>query len=131
MKPAVQPADAAPMVKQWLKTVVAGPFPDLDVRLEHRDDWALGDAPELVVFDDSGPLDQWPVVTRPTIRVTTWTTGRDVTIVNRVLGLMLCTPIPGIAQVLPGTAVIETRDSKTGADLASFTVRTRVRTVAL
>lgn len=131
MKPAVQPVDAAQLIKDWAKTALVAPFPTLDVRMEHRDDWELGDNPELVVFDDSGPLDQWPVVTRPTIRVTTWTTGRDVSIVNRVLGLMLCTSIPGIAQVLPGTAVIETRDSSSGADLASFTVRTRVRTAAL
>ena len=92
MKPAVQPVDAAQLIKDWAKTALMTPFPTLDVRMEHRDDWELGDNPELVVFDDSGPLDQWPVVTRPTIRVTTWTTGRDVSIVNRVLGLMLCTP---------------------------------------
>lgn len=94
MKPAVQPVDAAQLIKDWAKTALMTPFPTLDVRMEHRDDWELGDNPELVVFDDSGPLDQWPVVTRPTIRVTTWTTGRDVSIVNRVLGLMLCTSIP-------------------------------------
>lgn len=124
---AVQPTDAAPLIKAWLKPLVPG----VTVRLEHDEDWGLGSAPELVIFDDGGPMNQWPINTSPTIRVTSWTTGRDVSIINRVLGLMLCTPIPGIANVLPGTAVLETRDSKTGADLASFTVRTRVRTTAL
>ena len=127
---AVRPQDAAPLVKAWLKTQLAGVFPTLRVRLEHDEKWSLGSNPELVVFDDGGPLNQWPVNTAPTIRITTWTTGRDVSIANHVLGLMLCTPIPGIASVLPGSAVIESRDSS-GADLASFTVRTRVRTVAL
>jgi hypothetical protein len=131
VKPAVRPVDAAQLIKDWLVLTLAPVFPELAIRLEHHQDWELGDGPELVVFDDSGPLDQWPVATRPTIRITTWTTGRDVSIANHVLGLMLCTPIPGIAQVLPGTAVIETRDPATGADLASFTVRTRVRTTAL
>ncbi|UAJ16188.1 tail terminator [Gordonia phage Malibo] len=131
MRPAVQPADAAQLVKDWLKPVVATRFPSVAVRLEHDDNWALGSDPELVVFDDSGPLDQWPVNTRPTIRVTSWTTGRDLQYIHHALGLMLCNRIPGIASVLPGTAVLETRDSKTGADLASFTVRTRVRTIAL
>ena len=123
----VRPADAAEVIKAWLKNQLPG----VTVRLEHDENWQLGSTPELVVFDDGGPLNQWPVNTSPTIRVTTWTTGRDITIASRALGLMLCTPIPGIAKVLPGSSILESRDSKTGADLASFTVRTRVRTTAL
>lgn len=127
----VQPSDAALVIKEWLKAELATRFPTVSVRLEHDDDWELGSDPELVVFDDGGPLDQWPVNTRPTIRVTSWTTGRDLTYIHHVLGLLLCTRVPGIASILPGTSVIEARDSRTSADLASFTVRTRVRTVAL
>lgn len=131
MKPAVQPADAAQIIKDWLKPAVTARFPDVAVRLEHDSAWELGSDPELVIFNDPGPLDQWPVNTRPTIRVTSWTTGRDLQYIHTTLGLLLCSRIPGIANILPGTAVLETRDSKTGADLASFTVRTRVRTIAL
>ncbi|OBC12182.1 hypothetical protein A5788_22355 [Gordonia sp. 852002-50816_SCH5313054-c] len=128
---AVKPQDAALLMKSWLKTRLASRFPNLHVRLNHDPAWAMGSDPELVVFDDGSALNQWPVNTSPTIRITTWTTGRDVSIANHVLGLVLCTPITGIAKVLPGSSVIESTDSKTGADLASFTVRTRVRTVAL
>lgn len=131
MTPLVAPADPAKLVKDWLKPAVAAKFPDLMVRLELDRNWRLGGAPAVCVFNDGGPLNQWPVNTSPTIRVTSWTTGRDVRYINHILGLMLCTPIPGIAKVLPGTGVIEDKDQTNGADLASFTVRTRVRTVAL
>lgn len=127
----VQPVDAAKVIKEWLKSELAVSFPTLMVRLELPIDWQPGHPPVLCVFNDGGPVNQWPVATSPTIRVTTWTTGRDITYIHRALGLMLCTPIVGIAKVLPGTGVIESRDSKNNGDVASFTVRTRVRTTAV
>ena len=108
-----QPVDAGKLVKDWL---------------ELPSKWKLGDGPVLVVSDDGGPV-AWPVATKPTIRVTSWTPGRDRTYAHWALGLMLGTPIPGVAAVLPGTGIIEARDDKNRGDLTSFTVRLRVRTV--
>lgn len=122
-----EPVDVARMVKDWLKTDLAARFPDVAVRLELPADWKLGSSPVLVVADDGGPLNIWPVATSPTIRVTSWTSGRDPSYAYAALTRLLTTQIPGVAAVLPGTGVLEARDSKTGGDLASFTVLTRVR----
>lgn len=123
-----EPVDVAQIVKDWLKTDLAARFPALSVRLELPADWVLGSDPVLVVADDGDPLAVWPAATSPTIRVTSWTSGRDRTYVHAALTRLLTARIPGIAAVLPGTGVIEARDSKTRGDLASFTVRARART---
>lgn len=123
-----EPVDVARVIKDWLKADLATRFPALSVRLELPGDWSLGSDPVLMVADDGDPLAVWPVATSPTIRVTSWTSGRDRTYVHAALARLLSTSIPGIAAVLPGTGVLEARDSKTGGDLASFTVQTRVRT---
>jgi hypothetical protein len=69
----------------------------------------------------------WPVATMPTIRITSWTSGRNVRYSYAALSRLLTARIPGIAAVLPGTGVLEARDAKTHGDLASFTVLTRAR----
>lgn len=123
-----EPVDVARIVKDWLKDDLATRFPTLAVRLELPSDWTLDSGPVLVVADDGDPLVIWPVGTSPTIRVTSWTSGRDRTYVHAALTRLLTARIPGIAKVLPGTGVLEARDSKTRGDLASFTVRARART---
>ncbi|MFC0314486.1 hypothetical protein ACFQNE_02050 [Gordonia phosphorivorans] len=127
----VEPVDVVTPVRDWLRARLGEKFPDVRVELELPADWEFGDPPVLAIADDGGPLDQWPVCTRPTLRLTSYTTGRDTAIIRRALGLLLCSDVPPLASVLPGTAVIEARDSRTGADLASVTVRTRVRTAAI
>jgi len=123
-----EPIDVARTIKDWLKADLAERFPELSVTLELPSDWALGSDPVLVVSDDSGPLNMWPVATSPTIRVTSWTSGRDRTYVNAALTRLLTQRIPGIAKVLPGTGILDARDAATRGDLASFTVRARART---
>lgn len=123
-----EPIDAARLVKDWLKTDLAQRFPELSVRLELPADWALGSNPVLLVAADGSPMDMWPVATMPTIRVTSWTSGRELKYAHAALGRLLSTRITGLAAVLPGTGILEARDSRTGADLASFTVLTRART---
>jgi hypothetical protein len=120
--------DVARLVKDWLKTDLATRFPELSVRLELPPNWAAGSAPVLIVFDDGGPLDNWPTATSPTIRVTTWTSGRQTKYAYAAMTRLLSARIPGVAAVLPGAGFLEARDSKTGGDLVSFTVLTRVRT---
>lgn len=123
-----EPVDVAHVLKEWLKDDLATRFPDLSVALELPANWALGSDPVLVVADDGDPLSMWPVATSPTIRVTSWTSGRDRTYVHAALTRLLTQRIPGIAAVLPGTGILDARDPKTKGDLASFTVRARART---
>lgn len=128
----VEPADILRPVRDWLRTEMAAAFPELTIDLELPPTWRFGKSdPVLAIADDGGPLDQWPVNTRPQLRVTSYTTGVDTKYVRRALGLLLCKPVPGLAVCLPGSSLIATRDSRSGADMASATVRTRVRTTAL
>jgi hypothetical protein len=122
-----EPVDTARLVKDWLKTDLATRFPELSVRLELPSDWTLGSGPVLVVADDGGPMGYWPVATSPTIRVTSWTSGRNPSYAYAALTRLLTAQIPGVAAILPGTGFIEARDPHNGGDLASFTVPTRVR----
>lgn len=123
-----EPVDVARIVKDWLKADLASRFPSLSVRLELPSNWTLGSGPVLVVADDGDPMAIWPVGTSPTIRVTSWTSGRDRTYIHAALTRLLTARIPGVAAVLPGTGVLDARDEKTRGDLASFTVRARART---
>ena len=123
-----EPVDVARIIKDWLKADLATRFPELKVALELPADWSLGSNPVLVIADDGDPLGMWPVATSPTIRGTSWTSGRDRTYVHAALGRLLTARIPGIAAILPGTGVLDARDSKTRGDLSSFTVRARART---
>jgi hypothetical protein len=123
-----EPIDVARAIKDWLKADLAARFPTLSVVLELPSEWALGSNPVLVLADDGDPLVVWPVATSPTIRVTSWTSGRDRTYAHAALARLLTARIPGIAAILPGTGVLDARDAKTRGDLASFTVRVRART---
>lgn len=123
-----EPVDVARLVKDWLKADLAERFPELKVRLELPADWSVGSNPVLVVADDGDALGMWPAATSPTIRVTSWTSGRNRTYVHAALARLLGARIPGIASVLPGTGVLDARDSKTKGDLSSFTVRACART---
>ena len=122
-----EPIDVARVVKDWLKADLATRFPTLSVTLELPSGWALLSNPVLVVADDGDPMVVWPVGTSPTIRVTSWTSGRDRTYIHAALTRLLTASIPGIAAILPGTGILEARDEKTRGDLASFTVRARAR----
>lgn len=125
-----EPRDVPRVIKDWLKADLAQEFPTLTVALELPSGWTLDSDPTLIVADDGDPLTMWPVATTPTIRVTSWTAGRDRTYVHRALARLLTARVPGIAAILPGTGVLDGRDPETGGDLASFTVRTRARTAA-
>lgn len=92
--------------------------------------WTTSSSPHIAVFDDSGPM-KWPIVTEPQLRITVWADGYDEArrICGLCLGLVLTHRIPGIAQVLPGASLLDSRDSRTGGQMVSFTARTRIRTV--
>jgi hypothetical protein len=124
-----EPVDVPRLIKDRAEVQFAVRFPELTVALELPSTWELGSDPVLVIADDGDPLGSWPVATSPTIRVTSWTSGRDRTYAHAALGWLLSTHIPGIASVLPGTGVLDARDKATQGDLASFTVLTRVKPV--
>lgn len=123
-----EPVDVARLVKDWLKADLAAQFPELRVALELPADWALGSDPVLMVADDGSTLDMWPAATDPTIRCTSWTSGRETKYAYRAMARLLTARIPGVAAVLPGAGFLEARDKSNGGDLCSFTVLTRVRT---
>lgn len=123
-----EPTDVAKTIKNWLKADLAARFPTLTVALELPANWSLGSNPVLLVEDDGDTMKMWPAATSPTIRVTSWTSGRDRTYIHAALPRLLTARIPGIAAILPGTGVLEARDQKTRGDLASITVRARART---
>lgn len=123
-----EPIDVVRVMKDWTKADLETRFPTLLVALELPSGWKLGSDPVLLFEDDGDPLVVWPVGTSPTIRVTSWTSGRDRTYAHAAMGRLLSVSIPGIAAILPGTGILEARDEKTRADLASFTVRARART---
>lgn len=123
-----EPRDVAQIIKDWLKADLAARFPELSVRLELPANWTLGSGPVLLVEDDSDPLAVWPAGTSPTIRITSWTSGRNRTYIHAAMTRVLTQHIPGIAAILPGTGVLGARDEKTRGDLASITVLTRAHT---
>lgn len=126
-----EPVDTVRLIKDWLKADLAERFPELSVCLELPADWSLGSSPVLVLADDGDPLGIYPVATSPTIRGTSWTSGREPKYVAAAMATLLSNRIPGVAAILPGTLMLDAgRDSKNRGDLASFTVRARVRTVA-
>lgn len=122
-----EPIDVARLIKDWLKADLADRFPELTVALELPASWKLGDDPVLVLADDGDPLELWPAATSPTIRGTSWTSGRTRVYAHAAMARLLTARIPGIAKVLPGTGFLDTRDKATGGDLTSFTVLTRAR----
>lgn len=129
--PAVrEPVDVARLIKDWLKADadLAARFPELSFALELPADWTLDSDPVLLVADDGSTLDMWPAATDPTIRVTSWTAGRETKYAYAAMARLLTARIPGVAAILPGAAFLEARDKRTGGDLISFTVLTRART---
>lgn len=123
-----EPIDVAALVRDWLRIELAPRFSELTVELDLPSSWSDNSDPVLVVADDGGPMDLWPVATSPTIRVTSWTWGRNPQYAYAALAVLLTKRIPGLAAVLPGAGVVEARDTKNRGDLASFTVRARART---
>ncbi len=92
-------------------------------------DWSLRTDPPLVtVSDDGGPV-QYPIKRDPTIRILVRARGsRQAKKVAALADGYLRSHLPdGMATIRRGgAAFVATRDSDTGADLASFTLPTVV-----
>lgn len=126
-----QESEPAKWIRDHLEFWVPKKYPDVTgYELRQPSGWNPDeDPPWLAVFDDSGPM-RWPVETQPTLRVVVWsdslTLSRDVA--AYALGQTLSRRVEGFAKVLPGTRVLDARDTNNDGIMASYTVRTRVRT---
>ena len=124
---------AARHLKDHLKTHMSDRYPTLTYGLGLDKDWNPGNPPALVVYNDGGPLDYAAggklVTTRPTLRVVVWSDGLTLSgnIAAYALGQTLSRKAEGFAQILPGTGLLDARDSHNGGIMVSFTVRTRLR----
>lgn len=124
---------AARYLKDHLKTTMAAKYPDLTYGLRLDGDWTPDAAPALVVFDDSGPVDSAMggrlIRTRPTLRVVVWSDSLTLSgkIAAYALGQTLSRRAEGFSQILPGTGLLDARDTNNGGIMVSYTVRTRLR----
>ncbi|MHA4848769.1 hypothetical protein L1080_004375 [Rhodococcus sp. MSC1_016] len=135
MKALRMPADPAGRVKAYLLVTlptligevhtvsVGGPGEDWDVDTS---------PPHVGIFNDGGPS-RWPVATRPLLRVTAWSDGRTRSwdLAGLCMGVLLAHRIPGIANVREPSSILDDRDPKNDGLMASFTVRTTVRTLSV
>lgn len=127
------PADPARMVKDFLSVqlpAVAG-VPAPTVALMLPSSWSPSSAPAVVVFDDGGGA-TWPVRTTPLLRITVWAAGRTAArrLAGLALGLLMDREIPGVANVLEPSSMLEDVDEN-GGFMASFTVRAIARTITV
>jgi hypothetical protein len=123
------PGNPAPLVKTSLMTYLGS---DARVVRDVPDLWKPADGPVVLVADDGGPL-KWPIMSRIVIRVTVFANGKDTArlLAGRCIGHLQENRISGLVVFRSGTSILEARDPKTGADMASFTVPTTVRTVEI
>lgn len=98
---------------------------------EGTDPWTIeSPAPLIVVSDDSGPT-LWPIYTKPLVRFTVYANGLQLArwLRRRTMGAVFASDIAGVEHIdKTGIGYTEARDTRTGADLASFTVTATVRT---
>ena len=124
---------AARHLKDHLKIHMADKYPTLTYGLGLDKDWTPSKPPALVVFDDSGPVDSAMggrlIRTRPTLRVVVWSDGLTLSgnIAAYALGQTLSRKAEGFSQILPGTGLLDARDTNNGGIMVSYTVRTRLR----
>lgn len=134
MRPERVPGDGAKAAKDFLSDVLPPLFtPTPTVGLALRDDWALSESPaHLAVFDDGGPS-EWPITQRTTLRVTVWDSDRSRAreVAGRAAGILYARDVPGLAWVGAPSSILEDVDPDNGAILASFTIPTQVRTLAV
>lgn len=130
MKAARAPGDAADLIEEFLHEEFDPSVLTVGMSLPRK--WTPRDTPAVVVFDDSGPQ-QWPVSTSPQIRLTVWADGRSRArdLAGRCIGLLLSRRVPGIANIKPGSFLIDDRDPDNDGFMASATVIAKIRTKSL
>jgi hypothetical protein len=133
-KPLVAPDDAEHLGVDFLTAALAGRSEDVTCGVNVPSAWAKGTKAHVQVA-----LDGTPTVTPPvwwaTLRVTCWheSTTEAKRLARLVEGLLLAHSGDGVswAGCLPGTGVLPAKDPDTKAQLASITVRMKLRGRAL
>lgn len=123
-------ADPALLVKDFLKSNLPElTGKQLTVALNLPSEWTTSSLPHVGVFDDGGPV-QWPIVTSPLLRLTVWSNSRTISreIAATAQGVVMVRTIPGIANIIDPSSILEAKDSQNGGLMASFTVRSIART---
>lgn len=95
--------------------------------------WTKSSDPHVQVACDGTPLDEHPIAHRSTIRVVVWSSHPRESIRLALLahGHLLADPTGDIHSVTPLTGLLPAYDPGHRAELASFTVRVRVRSTAV
>lgn len=133
MKAVRTPAHPAITVKDYLKSALpALTSEQFTAGLGLPSNWTPKSKPHIGVFDDGG-VTKWPVATRPVLRVTVWSDGESMsrTLAGLCMRVLLAQSIPGIANVREPSSILDARDPQNGGLMASFTVRTSVRTLPI
>lgn len=121
------PGEPAPLVKTALSAFLGSAA---RVVRDVPNTFQPGDTPIVLVADDGGAL-SWPVSSQNTVRVTVFGQGiTSVRLLARQCAGQLHDNRPnGVAHIArAGGALLEARDPKTGADMASFLITVIVRT---
>jgi hypothetical protein len=131
MRVAVSFPDVEHLLVDHLTTVlpsVLDPVPTVSVGVPVT--WKPSSVPHVEVAWDGTPIQIYPLIARPTIRVVVraGSPTEAKRIASIVHGVLLGPVIPpGVSNVLPLTGVLPARDVETRAELASFTVQVTVR----
>jgi len=125
-KPLAIPPDAEHVTIDYLAPALLARGQDVTVGVDVPTTWATTTKPHVQVALDGTPEVTYPIRWRTTIRLTAWasTTTAAKALVALAHGLMLQHPgSPEVGSVRPLTGTLPTRDSVTGAQLASVTVQ--------
>ena len=125
--------DPAKDIKTALVGYLDDEHPTATVVLEVSDAYRPSPTtPMVLVADDGGPDLLHRIFAQPTIRVTVFAAGRTQAraICADIGGWLLANRPAGIARIRNVSAILEAKDDKTGAFMASITMPTIVRPVS-
>ena len=106
---------------------------DVTVGVGVPTDWVRTDDPHIQVACDGTPVDEHPIAHRTTIRVVVWaaSTSEAKRLALEAHGHLLTGWGDDLHSVTPLTGLLPAHDDDHDAELASFTVRVRVRSTEL
>lgn len=131
MKPLVTYPDPERAVVDHLTDALTGE--DVTVGIGVPTDWERGVDPHLQVACDGTPTDEHPIAHRTTIRVVAWadSTTEAKRLALLAHGHLLTGWGDDLHSVTPLTGLLPAHDRDHDAELASFTVRVRVRSTEI
>jgi len=133
-KPLAVAPDIERITVDYLTATLAARSQDVTVGVNVPTTWTTATKAHVQVALDGTPVVAYPVMARPTVRVTAWhastTTAKALAALCE--GLLLSHPgTPAVAGFLAGTGVFPAKDPATGAQLASITVRAKALYAAI